>query len=146
MKTPREILFEHHRNAGPKLDAIRRRALAELPDAEAVETAVSAVRERQWIRAALEKPWLGLIWPCRRVWAGMAVLWLAVLAANLQMRVTSPSVPRGQPLPAREIVRALQEQQRFLTELLPATEPQPAPLPRTSSRPRTERALPFKTC
>ncbi len=145
MKTPREILFEHHRNAGPKLDAIRRTALAELPDA-VVETAASAVRERQWIRTALEKPWLELIRPCQRVWAGMAVLWLVVLAANLEMRATSPSAPRGQTVPAREIVRALQEQQRFLTELLPAPEPQPAPLPRTSSRPRTERALPFKTC
>src|SRR5260221_7112189 len=110
MKTPREILFERHHQAGPGLDAVRQKALDALPAPEDITRAHPG--------AVLKKVWLELIWPSRRAWAGMAALWLAVLAANLEMKATSLAVPATRSAAGRELVRAFEEQRRLLAELL----------------------------
>ena len=138
MKTPREILLERHRQAEPKLDAVRRKALAALPGAE------DAARAHP--EGMLKKVWLELIWPSRRAWAGMAALWLAVLAANLEMKATSPPVPAVRSAAGRELVHAFEEQRRLLAELLPPPSPPPAVPTRPNARPRSERPTGFKGC
>jgi hypothetical protein len=116
MKTPREILFARHRQAEPKLDAVRRKALVALQPAGSTELPV-----RAWFRAA----WRELVWPSRRAWAGMAALWLALLGANLGMKAAAPVAPTARSVPVREIARAFEEQRRLLAELLPPNEPPP---------------------
>ena len=122
MKTPRKILLGQHREAEAKLDALRRRVIGSLQESsrefkvgvdrrtdpsprpsplrrgEGEATAAglkvgSGLRPALLIRAALRKAWVELIWPSRRAWAGIAAVWLVVLAANLDMKATSPRAP-----------------------------------------------------
>jgi hypothetical protein len=144
MKTPREILFERHRQAEPKLDAVRRKALASLPAAGSVISPHSNTRAAfHRARAALRKAWLELIWPSRRVWAGMAVIWLVVLAANLEMKTTT-NVSAVRSAHTRELARAFEERQRLLAELLLPASPPPATPARSDPGPRSERLTLFK--
>jgi len=144
MKTPREILFERHRQAEPRLDEVRRKALADLTAAENTE---ALRRHRSEAECGLPKKiWLELIWPSRRAWAGMACLWLALLAANLGIKATATSSTPARSAQRAELVQAIEEQRRLLAELLPATKPQPAEPPRPGSRPRSQRPAPFKNC
>ena len=160
MKTPREILFERHRRAEAKLDQVRMKVIASVQQSPhrfrtatddhdvslvglSYEFATSATLS---IAAVLRKVWLELIWPSRRAWAGMAALWLAVLAANLGMKATSRPAPAVRATPSRELVRALEEQRRSLAELLPPFTPAPIKTSRPSDRPRSERRMPFKEC
>ena len=146
MKTPREILFERHRQAEPRLDAVRRHALAVLGASENLPALQPSRRPELWIGAVVRKVWLELIWPSRRAWAGMAALWLAVLAANLEMKAAFPAAPAVPSAPARELVRAFEEQRRLLAELLPPVKPSPAAPARSSPRPRSERPAILKVC
>jgi hypothetical protein len=153
MKTPREILFERHRRAEPRLDAVRQHALAELTAAGSVEELRQGRNERLLSRrldnseyGILKKAWLELFWPYRRAWAGMAMVWLALVAANLGMKATATSSPAARSAHRGDLVQAVEEQRRLLAELLPATKPQPAEPPRPSPRPRSERLVPFRRC
>jgi hypothetical protein len=138
MKTPREILFERHRQSEPRLDVVRRKALALLP--------VAKDAARAYPEAVLKKVWLELIWSSRRSWAGMAAIWLAVLAANLEMNATSQAVPAVRSVGGREWVQGFEEQRRLLAELLPPLSPPPATLAPANARPRSERPTLFKGC
>jgi hypothetical protein len=149
MKTPREFLFERHRKIESRLDAIRRKALATLPAAKTVDASEPVQTRGPWLQTALKKLWLELIWPSRRAWAGMAVLWLAVLAANLHMKVTSPALPAARVGSVHEVAQAIQEERRLLAELLqPVNSPValPAQPARPNPRPRSERLTPLKAC
>ena len=152
MKTPREILFERHRQAEPRLDEVRRQVLAELAEAGSTEALRRGRSEGLLKRSVdnakfgiLKKIWLELLWPSRRAWAGIAVLWLALLAANFGMKATATSSTAARSHKG-ELVQAVEEQRRLLAELLPPTKPQPAEPPRPGSRPRSQRVVPYKNC
>ncbi len=146
MKTPREILFERHRQAEPRLEAIRRKVLAAFPASGSAEALQPRRGEGLLIRAVLRKAWLELVWPSRRAWAGMAALWLAVVAANLEMNARFPALPAARSAPVGELAQAFQEQRRLLAELLPPVKPPPPQAPRPSPRPRSERPAVFRPC
>ena len=148
MKTPREILFERHRSAEPRLDSIRQKALAKLAAARAVDASAPGPARGPWLQTVLKKVWLELIWPSRHAWAGMALLWLALLVANLQMKAASPILAANRTARARDVAQAVQEQRRVLTELLqPISAPAlPAQPGRPNPRPRSERLTPCKAC
>jgi hypothetical protein len=146
MKTPREILLEHHREAEPRLDEVRRKALAVVAAPSSAETPKTGRDAGGLIRVALKNAWMEIIWPSRRAWAGMGVLWLAVGAANLEMKNSVQGVPPGRSAPVRELAQGLEEQRRLLSELLqtpktPLAEPQ-----RVTPQPRSERPLTLKSC
>jgi hypothetical protein len=146
MKPLRELLFERHRQAEPKLDAVRRRVVATLaPHANTAGFQHSAPKMLLSL-AILRRAWLELIWPCRRAWASLAALWLVVLAANIQMKATSPSMPAARSAPTHEVAHAFQEQRRILAELLPPVKPLPIHAPRPDARPRSDRPTLFKAC
>ncbi len=145
MKTPREVLLERHRDAQCSLDVVRRKALAALPAPGSANRPQPGRREVPLMRAVL-KAWRELIWPSRRAWAGMAALWLAVLAANVQMKAAFGPAPGARSAPAREVVRAFAEQRRWLAELLPPINPPPVETTPPSPRPRSERPSTLKSC
>ena len=145
MKRPREVLLERHRDARRSLDAVRRNALAALPAPGGANRPQPGRREGPLMRAVF-KAWRELIWPSRRAWAGMAALWLAVLAANVEMRAASGPAPGVRSAPAREVARALAEQRRLLAELLSPVSPPPVEAARPGPRPRSERSSTLKVC
>ena len=146
MKTPREILFERHRQAGPRLDAVRQKALGMLPPSRGADAIQPRRSERLLVQAVLRKVWRELIWPSRRAWAGMAALWLAVLAANLEMKAAFPAAPALRSAHSRELIQSFAEQRRLLTELVRPVHPPPAAPARPSNRPRSERSTFSKAC
>lgn len=143
MKTPREILFEHHRDAELKLDDIRRKVVGELHESPDL-VAVSAKRHESI--GILGKVWLELIWPSRRAWVGMAAVWLAILLANVELKAGSPRVQTARSLPVNQLAQAIEEQRRFLAELLPTAKPAPSPASNPNAQPRSERVPRFKSC
>lgn len=118
MKTPREILLGRHRDVESKLDqmwrATLRRGLRNVTDAtERVPPARIG-----W------KLWRELIWPSRRIWAGLACVWVVIAVLNLASseparQVASKSEPRS-----HDEMQALIEQRRMLAQMIePLAEP-----------------------
>jgi hypothetical protein len=128
MKTPREILFEKHRAAGQKLDAIR----------ESIVSECGRPRPQQATNV-FRVLWQELVWPCRRIWVGLSVVWVGIIALWL----TEPGTA------VRETVRVapqmaaavIVEQRRELALALGESEvPQPVPQPQPSlPRPHSAR-------
>jgi hypothetical protein len=96
--------------------------------------------------SALHSRLSGLLWPSPQAWAGLAAVWLIILAFDLTTSGPSRLVARSASPPSTQFVMALLEEKRLLTELLgppnqplaPAESPvreQPKALP---PRPRSE--------
>ena len=135
MKTPREIILAQHRAAEPKLDAIRRLAVAELNHQDTKAQSWMAVFV-SWCLRGSNVFWSELILPSRRTWAGLAAVWLLIVAVNVAERDHSP-VGKIFTAPA---MMSFREQQRWMNELFAdrtvATDAEP---PKTfSPKPRTE--------
>jgi hypothetical protein len=138
MKTPRDILFARHQAAAPKLDAIRRKTLAGLnhQDTKAQSWAANFV---SWCLGGSNKLWLELVWPCRRIWTGLAAVWILLFIVNFSQRDTVSSVT-GKSARSGEVIMSLQAQQRWMNELLADRSVSPeADRPRNfTPKPRTE--------
>jgi hypothetical protein len=129
MKTPREILLEQHRSAAPKLDAIRREVLAEkvTPARAGGSGALAAV----WLNWPVVL-WRELIWPCRRIWTGLAAVWVLLFIVDFSQRDNVSGVT-GKPARSGEVIMSLQAQQRWMNE----------PLADRSAPPETDRSRNF---
>jgi hypothetical protein len=132
MKTPRELLFERHRTAGPKLDSIRESVLA---------TARGLQPEKPVAMPTLHERFRDLILSCRWHLAAMSAAWLGVLVLNVD-RSPGPAgrLARENAAPPRQLMVSLQAYQRQLIELLerPVAEPMAAPPRRSQLRPPWE--------
>jgi hypothetical protein len=146
MKTPREILLQRHRQAQPKLDEARRKVLTQLSATASAEAPTTPPNPRGLILASLNKAWMELIWPSRRAWAGMAVLWFIVALANMEMKMSVQGLPRARSATVRELAQGLQEQRRLLSELLQTTKTPLANPPHPNPSPRSERQLNLRSC
>jgi hypothetical protein len=115
MKTPREILLEQHRAAVPKLDAIRRAVVEELnnQDAKMQSWAVNFVAS---CLGCSNKLWRELIFPCRRIWCGLAAAWVLIFIVNFSQRDNVSSVT-GKTVRSSETIMSLEAQQRWMNEL-----------------------------
>ena len=144
MKTPREILLARYQTAEPKLDAVRHAVVLELSaktqrseDAKISETSGGFAA----LRLCVKKLFRELIWPCRRTWAGLAAVWLAIALFHLSHReLRQPALAQTAPSPG-ETRLAWLEQRRVLDELIgprPAA-PAIAPPRRQNHQPRSER-------
>jgi hypothetical protein len=135
MKTPRDILFARHSDIAPKLDAIRREAVA----AE-VNRRRQPGREFTFAAAlaqAITRPFQEIILPCRRLWTGLAVVWLLLFIINFSQRDGSrTAVTSSAPV----AMMSFREQQKLLNELFADRSlPAEAEPPRVfSPKPRTE--------
>jgi hypothetical protein len=150
MKTPREILLAQHQAANPKLDAIRHSTIATFNHQKTrvwVERATSPSQRAtcpllsvSWFLSCSKKIWTELIFPSRAIWAGLAAVWVVILAVNYSMRDHSqPQMAKTSP----QMVLAFRQQEQLLTELIgpndpPVTEPAKPTLPRPTSLRHTE--------
>ena len=129
MKTPRDILFARHQAAGTKLDAIRREIVRELNSQETTEPTSRNSLVASLLRFS-NKLWLELVWPCRRIWTGLATAWLLLFIVNYSQQDNVSSVT-GRTVHSDGPVMSLQAQQRWMNELFADRS-----LPREADRPR----------
>jgi len=138
MKTPREILFDRHRNAESRLDAIRERVLVQELTATGAGTPSDDRDVAQLLARLPVRIWNELFWPCRRIWAGLAVAWLVIIAINFQSLEGPASAQGGSGGAAPVFWTFVAEQNRLLAE--PAdVAPVPPPPPPAVPRPRSDR-------
>jgi len=140
MKTPREILFARHCSAEPKLDALREETVAAVCDRRPVKTKPSAVTDRRYNRRI--SFWRELILPRPRAWAGLATVWVVILALRFSTPDQSHSVASKSSMPP-EVIAELQQQKHLYTELagipkLPDMKPAKPFRPRPRSARRSE--------
>lgn len=117
MKTSREILLEQHRSIAPKLDAIRREVVAVAADVNRRQAPVRELTFSATLANAVRLSFLELVWPCRRIWTGLAAVWLLILAVNISVRDTVSGVT-GQPVRSPVVMISWQTQQHWMNELL----------------------------
>jgi hypothetical protein len=136
MKTPREILIQRHQAAAPELDAIRENIVSKInhQGAKAQSLKINLV---SLCLGGLSKLWCEFVWPSRRIWAGLAAVWVLIFAANFSMRDHAETTMAKAPAPA-EMMAAYQQQQELLAQLIGpdepvVAEPQKKYIPRPSS-------------
>ncbi len=137
MKTPRDLLFEHHREVQPKLDDRRSEVVAQLRQelAAAEPDTGRAQRTKFWVLL-----WRELILPSRRVWAGIAAAWVLILGVNFALRDPARA---GKTMVSAPVMMSFQEQQQLVNELLAdRSQPHDADRPKTvQPGPRTQRLV-----
>ena len=114
MKTPKEVLLARHRGIEPKLERMWASVAAVCDRREPSEVGAN--------RAPLQflgwKLWRELIWPCRRIWAGLACVWALIIALHLASSEPAPQIA-GKSVPrSRDEMQALVEQRRMLAQMI----------------------------
>jgi len=138
MKTPREILLERHQTAAPKLDAIRREVLSAEFVREGRRVAVPKFRVADTATLPL-LIWRELIFPCRRIWMGLAAIWILIFVFNVLQRDRSELMAKKLPPPSLEMILAFRQQQQLLAELIGPSETRAAEPPKPLlPQPRSE--------
>ncbi len=131
MKTPREILLNRHRSAGPKLDAVREAALAAtFPDTARNAKQPADVRAPFAIRLA-QVLWRELFLPCRGIWAGLAAVWLVILVLNQATGEKRPQLAVVSSPPDKQVLAVLREQKEMLAQFIEPMIPSSAVRPKT---------------
>ncbi|HEV2330483.1 MAG TPA: hypothetical protein VGY56_17000 [Verrucomicrobiae bacterium] len=141
MKTPREILLARHKAIEPKLDDVREHVVGKLNDKD-TKTQSSSERLLSLFLSCPKVVWNELVLPSRRIWAGLAVVWLVLLAANFSMRDRS-EIKMAKSPPSPEMIMAFRQQQQLLSELIgqdnaPVARPQKPFSPKPASERRLE--------
>lgn len=68
-------------------------------------------------KVVLLECWRELVWPSRRIWSGLAAVWLLILIANLNFRVGTPRMTATTSLHSADFMLALREQEQVMAEL-----------------------------
>lgn len=133
---PLEKLAETYPQFQPSESARARwsKAIMAASQPGAVRRPTPAIVFREW--------WRDVIWPHRRIWAGLAAAWLIILAGNLSLPGHAPSLA-GKSAPMSETILSWRQQERLLAELIGpaesrATVPPKSFSPQPSSRRRIE--------
>src|SRR5215510_14569104 len=123
MKTPREILLQRHRDAGARLDDIRKRVLAEeLGDRVAAKAADGEKMSNGVAQLAL-RMWNELFWSCRRAWLVLAAAWVVIIMVNSTGTDDPPVQWAAHRGASGDIWALLIERQRLSAELLDTSPP-----------------------
>jgi len=107
MKTPREVLFERHRSATTRLDAIRREVVAELatvPEREAKPTITARF---------LREIFLPLRWHL----GAMSALWILAVLLSIEGDTQAPATAQNVSPPS-QVFAAVFENRRQLAEMI----------------------------
>jgi len=139
-KTLREIVLRRHLSAQTRLDEMRQQLLSETFDRPVPQ------RPRQFVGAdiigtAMISLWRELFWRARHAWAGLALVWLALLAVNLVICDTRPDDATRADSGQGAIQALLRDEQQLRTELAEIAPAEPLAAPPTPPRPRSERRV-----
>ena len=136
MKTPREILFARHQAAAPKLDAIRHEIVGQ---ASSLSLSGKIQKLETGKMPVLLLIWRELILPSRRIWAGLAAVWVLIFVFNFSQRDPAELMARKSPPPSPEMILTFRQQERLLAELIGPNETQAAEPPKLFlPQPRSE--------
>jgi hypothetical protein len=139
MKRSREILLSRHESAAPKLDTIRREIVAGLnrQDTKAHNWQASLAT---WWLGGFRKLWRELYLPSRRIWSGLATVWVLILIVNFSQRDHTADISGGRVCSAGPMMSS-PAQQRWMNELLAdRSTPTEAERPRNlEPKPRTQK-------
>jgi len=127
-----------HQTAAPKLDAIRREVVAELNN-QATRKPSRSASFVTWLLGCSNTLCVELVWPCRRIWTGLAAVWVGILIVNFSQRDGSQTVI-AKSSPPMEMMMTFRDQQKLLNELF-ADRSLPVDVERPriySPKPRTE--------
>jgi hypothetical protein len=81
-----------------------------------------------------------LLWPHPKAWAGLAAVWIFILAVNFSMRDSSPRLAEKSAPLSPEMIVELRQQQRLFAELVGPRETRDADRPQIfTPKPRGER-------
>jgi len=81
-----------------------------------------------------------LLWPHPKAWAGLAAVWIFVLAVNFSLRDASPRVAENYAPPSPEVMAELKQQQRLFAELVGTIQPPEADRQKLfAPKPRSQR-------
>ena len=129
MKNPRDLLFRRHQPAEHDLDRIRQSVVAGL-----------TLPERRSFPSLWDEFWHEFILPCRRIWAGLAAVWIFLLVMDASLADHTQVARRDTPLPSPQMMAAMQEQERWLEEMVGPIESPAADDSRPlTPQPRSER-------
>lgn len=126
---------------------ISRQPLRDIPSdwrAEILAAANTSMRPasnvvRPGFLSALNHQLSTLLWPYPKAWAGLAAVWIVILAVNFSMRDTSPGIAVKSGPPSPEVIVELKKQQRLFAELMGPREAPDADRPKNfTPRPRSE--------
>jgi len=67
---------------------------------------------------AVREWWREVIWPYRRIWGGLAAVWVVILAGNLSLRDHSQTLAVKSSPSSQEMIMAFNDRQKILAELL----------------------------
>jgi hypothetical protein len=138
MKTPREIILEHHRSADAELDRIRPETLAACVQESVAPHGHAIAHAAGWCYHAAGGLWHEALWPWRRAWIGLAVVWLILSALNLTTEAPPTRAEYKMRAPNADTLAAARDQRRLIMQWLepiePLTDSQPStPSPRSES-------------
>lgn len=126
---------------------LQRQSLRQIPSdwrAKILEKAAAAPasRARRSSLSLLTSRLLPLLWPHPKAWAGLAVLWVALIIVHFTTTDTdSPSVKRAEA-PSPEVIVMLRQQQLLLSEFGGQSSPGDADRPKPNLQsPRSERQM-----
>ena len=99
----------------------------------------SLVTQHGWL-STLNSQLSTLFWPHPKAWAGLAAVWVCIVALNFSTRDTSVMLAEKVSPPSAEVIVELRKQQKLYAELMGANEPREADRPKdATARPRTQR-------
>ena len=129
---------------------LRRQPVKEIPGdwraailsaARAAQSAphASLVTQHSWF-STLNSQLSTFFWPHPKAWAGLAAVWVGIIALNFSTRDRSVMMAEKISPPSAEVIVELRKQQKLYAELMGVNEPREADRPKdATARPRTQR-------
>jgi hypothetical protein len=109
-------------------------------DSAAVTIHPPRVGRPSWL-STLNHQLSAILWPNPQAWAGLAAVWILIVAVDFSLRDKTPVAAGKSAPPSQEVVAEMKQQQRMLVELIGARDEHAADRSKSlAPQPRSERA------